>query len=75
MPYFTYSVAAKILAHQIGSTLCKVRKDGWHKHYEVNIEGKKYLNLNPRGRTPLDQYLKVILQWRPSNPMRKINYF
>ena len=75
MPYCTYSEAAKILGNQSRSILYKVWKDGWLKHYEVNIEGKKYLDLNPRGRTPIDQYLKGILQWRPSNPIRKINYF
>jgi|TARA_B000000557_G_C20571368_1_gene357380 hypothetical protein len=75
MPYCTYSEAAKILGYQSRSTLYKVRKDGWLKNYEVNIDGKQYLDLNPRGRTPLDQYLKGILQWRPSNPIRKINYF
>ena len=42
--------------------------------YEVSIEGRKYLDLHPRNHKPLDQYLKGILQWRPSNPIRKMNY-
>ena len=75
MPYCTYSELARILGYQSRSTLYKVRKDGWLKHYEVYIEGKKYLDLHPKGYKPLDQYLKGILQWRPSNPIRKINYF
>ena len=52
----------------------KVRKDGWLKPYEVTIQGKKYLDLHPKGHSPLDQHLKGILQWRPSNPIRKMNY-
>ena len=44
------------------------------EHYQISIDGKKYLDLNPRGRSPLDQYLKGILQWRPSNPIRKMKY-
>ena len=43
-------------------------------NYEVTIEGRRYLDLNPRNHKPLDQYLKGILQWRPSNPIRKIKY-
>ena len=75
MPYCTYSETARILGYQSRSTLYKMRKDGWLKHYEVYIEGKKYIDLHPKGYKPLDQYLKGILQWRPSNPIRKINYF
>ena len=56
------------------STLYKVRKDGWLKPYEVTIEGKKYIDLHPRNHKPLDQYLKGILQWRPSNPIRSMTY-
>ena len=41
---------------------------------EVSIEGKTYLDLNPRGHCPLDVHLQGILQWRPSNPTRKMNY-
>ena len=63
-----------ILGYSSRSILYKVRKDGWLKSYEVSIEGKRYLDLHPRNRQPLDQYLKGILQWRPSNPIRKINY-
>ena len=74
MPYCTYSETARILGYSSRSTLYKVRKDGWLKPYEVSIDSKKYLGLNPRGRSPLDQYLKGILQWRPSNPIRKLNY-
>jgi len=74
MPYCTYSETARILGYSSRSTLYKVRNDGWLKHYEVSIEGKKYLDLHPRGHSPLDQHLKGILQWRPSNPIRKMNY-
>ena len=62
----------------MASQLIKIRfivSDGGLKHYEIYIEGKKYLDLHPKGYKPLDQYLKGILQWRPSNPIRKINYF
>ena len=74
MPYCTYSETARILGYSSRSTLYKVRRDGWLKHYEVSIEGKKYLDLHPKGHSPLDQHLKGILQWRPSNPIRKMNY-
>ena len=74
MPYCTYSETARILGYSSRSTLYKVRNDGWLKHYEVSIDGRKYLDLHPRGRSPLDQYLKGILQWRPSNPIRKMKY-
>ena len=74
MPYCTYSETARILGYQSRSTLYKVRKDGWLKHYEVNIDGKRYLDLHPKGYKPLDKYLIGILQWRPSNPIRKLNY-
>ena len=63
-----------ILGYSSRSILYKVRKDGWLKSYEVSIEGKRYLDLHPRNHQPLDQYLKGILQWRPSNPIRKMNY-
>ena len=63
-----------ILGYSSRSTLYKVRKDGWLKSYEVSIEGKRYLDLHTRNHQPLDQYLKGILQWRPSNPIRKMNY-
>ena len=75
MPYCTYSEASRILGYASRSTLYKVRKDGGLKHYEIYIKGKKYLDLHPKGYKPLDQRLKGILQWRPSNPIRKINYF
>ena len=65
---------ARMLEYSSRSTLYKVRRDGWLKPYEVSIDGKKYLDLNPRGRSPLDQYLMEILQWRPSNPIRKMKY-
>ena len=52
----------------------KVRRNGWFKPYEVSIEGKTYLDLHPRGHSPLDVHLQGILQWRPSNPIRKMNY-
>ncbi len=71
MPYCTYSETARILGYFSRSTLYKVRKDGWLKPYKVSIDGKKYLDLKPRGRSPLDQYLKGILQWRPSNPIKR----
>ena len=64
----------RILGYSSRSTLYKVRKDGWLKSYEVSIDGRKYLDLHPRGHSPLDQHLKGILQWRPSNPIRKMNY-
>ena len=74
MPYCTYSETARILGYSSRSTLYKVRRDGWLKPYEVSIEGKTYLDLNPRGHSPLDVHLQGILQWRPSNPTRKMNY-
>ena len=74
MPYCTYSETARILGYSSRSTLYKVRKDGWLKQYEVSIDGRKYLDLYPRGLSPLDKYLKGILQWRPSNPIRKMKY-
>ena len=54
MPYCTYSETARILGYQSRSTLYKVRKDGWLKHYEVDIDGKRYLDLHPKGYKPLD---------------------
>ena len=74
MPYCTYIETARIFGYSSRSTLYKVRRDGLLKPYEVSIDGKKYLDLNLRGRSPLDQYLKGILQWRPSNPIRKMNH-
>ena len=35
---------------------------------------KTPLHLHPRGHSPLDEHLKGILQWRPSNPTKKMNY-
>ena len=46
MPYCTYSETARILAYHRRSTLYKVRKDGWLKNYEVNIDGKRYLDIH-----------------------------
>ena len=63
-----------ILGYSSRSTLNKVRNDDWLKSYEVSIEGKRYLDLHPRNHKSLDQYLKGILQWRPSNPIRKMKY-
>ena len=74
MPYCTYSETARILGYSSRSTLYKVKNDGWLKHYEVSIDGRNYLDLHPRGHSPLDQHLKGILQWRRSNPIRKMNY-
>ena len=74
MPFCTFSETARILGYSSRSTLYKVRRDGWLKPYEVSIDGKKYLDLHPRNHKPLDQYLKGILQWRPSNPIRKMKY-
>ena len=74
MPYCTNSETARILGYSSRSTLYQVRRDGWLKPNEVSIDSKKYLDLNPRGRSPLDQYLKRILKWRPSNPIRMMNY-
>ena len=34
----------------------------------------RYTQLISRGHSPLDQHLKGILQWRPSNPIRMRNY-
>ena len=48
---------------------------GFEKLPTENIDGKRYLDLHPKGYKPLDKYLIGILQWRPSNPIRKINYF
>ena len=72
--YCTYSETARILGYSSRSTLYKVRCDGWLKPYEVSIEGKTYLDLKPRGHCPLDIHLQGILQWRPSNPTRKMNH-
>ena len=74
MPYCTYSETARILGYSSRSTLYKVKNDGWLKHYEVSIDGKKYLDLHPRAYSSLDQHLKGILQWRLSDPIRKMNY-
>ena len=40
----------------------------------AHYDGRKILDLHPRNHKPLDQHLKGILQWRPSNPIRKMNY-
>ena len=74
IPYCTYSETARILGYASRSTLYKIRNDGWLKHDEVSIDGKNYLDLHPRGYSPLDEYLRGILQWRPSYPIRKMNY-
>ena len=39
------------------------------------FSGWVVLFCDPKGYKPLDQYLKGILQWRPSNPIRKMNHF
>ena len=38
MPFCTYSETARILGYSSRSTLYKVRRDGWLKHYEVSID-------------------------------------
>ena len=40
MPYCTYSETARILGYPCPSTLYKVKKDGWLKHYEVCIDDR-----------------------------------
>ena len=39
------------------------------------LSGWVVLFCYPKGHKPLDQYLKGILQLRPSNPLRNLNYF
>tara|TARA_Y100001968_G_scaffold50058_1_gene40598 strand:+ start:614 stop:871 length:258 start_codon:yes stop_codon:yes gene_type:complete len=74
MPYWTSSETATILGYFCRSDLYKVHNYGSLKPYEVRIDGGKYVNFHPRVHSLLDQYLKGILKWRPSNPIRKMKY-
>ena len=63
-----------MLGYSNRSNLYKVGDYAWLKHYVVSIDDRKYLDLRPGGHSPLYQHLKGIMQWRQSNPMRKMNY-
>ena len=72
MPLATFSEAAKLMGYKSRSQLYKLKRDGWLNDYIVEIAGKNYLDLQPRGRASLDNHIMGIIQWRPSNPIREL---
>ena len=63
-----------LTSDEVQSFISEMNEDGWLKHYEVCIDRRKFLHLHTRGHSPLDQHLKGILKWRPSNAISKMNY-
>ena len=72
MPLATFSEAAKLMGYKSRSQLYKMKRDGWLNDYIVEIAGKNYLDLQPRGKASLDNHIMGIIQWRPSNPIREL---
>ena len=67
-----FSEAAKLMGYKSRSQLYKMKRDGWLNDYIVEIAGKNYLDLQPRGKASLDNHIMGIIQWRPSNPIREL---
>ena len=72
MPLATFSEAAKLMGYESRSQLYKLKRDGCLNDYIVEIAGKNYLDLQPRGKVSLDNHIMGIIQWRPSNPIREL---
>ena len=59
MSYF--SEAAKLMGYKSRSQLYKMKRDGWLNDYIVEIAGKNYLDLQPRGKESLDNHIMGII--------------
>ena len=75
MPVCTFKEASQLLGYKSRSTLYKLKKDGWLDDYLVNVYGIDHLDMKPRGKQKLDEYIMSIIQWRPSNPIREMGKY
>ena len=69
-PVCTFKEASNLLGYRSRSTLYKLKKDGWLDDYIINFAGKDHLDLKPKGKQTLAEYINSIIQWRPSNGIR-----
>ena len=58
--------AAKQLGYKSRSQIYRMISDGWLNDYLQESNGRKYLELEPRGKRPLKEHMAGISQWRPN---------
>ena len=71
MKLCTISETAKILGYKSRSQLYRLLNDGWLNDYLQEINGRKFLELEPRGKRPLKEHMAGIAQWRPNGVLHK----
>ena len=69
-PICTFAEASKLLNYKSRSTLYRLKKDGWLSDYIINYAGKDHLDMKPKGKPKLGDYINSIIQWRPSTGNR-----
>ena len=57
---------AKQLGYKSRSQIYRMISDGWLNDYLQESNGRKYLELEPRGKRPLKEHMAGITQWRPN---------
>ena len=66
MPLCSIGEAAKQLGYKSRSQIYRMISDGWLNDYLQEVNGRKFLELEPRGKRPLKEHMAGITQWRPN---------